>query len=340
MKNIALVFDSTYMIGGGHFWRCYNLARILRKSNKNFIFISNSLKKEFINLLKESKFKYLKLNNLKNINKLEFIIKKFKIDILVTDYYEFSYKDKKRLKNSVDKLIVIDDYVNKKHFCDIYINNNFMSMQTKSKIKMLNPEAQLLLGPKYVINEKIIKKKNKFKKKSNSFFVFFGSSDPSNLTLKFLRWVSDLNEIKFNVLIGKLNRNYKKIKFFCKDKKNIKIFYDLSNNNVLNLISKNKYSLGSGGINLTERLIYGLPSIVICTATNQKEALKELKKKKIIYYLGSYKYLNKKIILRGIKNIIENKLLVKLMKKNIDLYYNLERNSNPLIKNLDKVIYS
>ena len=47
MNKIGLIFDSSYKIGSGHFWRCYNLAKILKKKGRNFFFISNQLKKKF-----------------------------------------------------------------------------------------------------------------------------------------------------------------------------------------------------------------------------------------------------------------------------------------------------
>ena len=36
MKNVGLIFDSSYQIGGGHFWRCFNLAKALNNKRKNF----------------------------------------------------------------------------------------------------------------------------------------------------------------------------------------------------------------------------------------------------------------------------------------------------------------
>ena len=69
MNNIGLIFDSSYKIGGGHFWRCYNLAKTLKIKKKEFFFISNKLNQNFIKILKKDKFNYIKLDQIHNFSK-------------------------------------------------------------------------------------------------------------------------------------------------------------------------------------------------------------------------------------------------------------------------------
>ena len=135
MSKIGLIFDSSYKIGGGHFWRCLNLAKSLDNSKNDFYFISNDLKKNLIDLLKNEKFKYIKNKKLNNAPSLITTINKLNLDILITDYYKLNSIHKKKIKKHVKSLIVIDDYLHKKHFCDVYINNNFISKTSKKKLK-------------------------------------------------------------------------------------------------------------------------------------------------------------------------------------------------------------
>ena len=78
MKKIGFVFEANYNIGGGHFWRCFNLAKILKKRNRVFYFISKNLNKSFINILKKENFNYLNINSLKKISHIKDIVKKKK----------------------------------------------------------------------------------------------------------------------------------------------------------------------------------------------------------------------------------------------------------------------
>ena len=42
------------------------------------------------------------------------------------------------------------------------------------------------------------------------YLFFFGSSDPSNETFKVAKIAHQFDKLNFNILIGKLNKNYKK----------------------------------------------------------------------------------------------------------------------------------
>ena len=173
MKRIGLIFDSRYSIGGGHFWRCFNLTKMLERKDQKFFFISNYLKSNFVKILQKNNYAYVKINQIKNINKISSIIKKFKLNVIVVDCYDFNLNLKKNLKSKIDKLIVIDDYVNKKHSCDIFINYNFMNKKTKKIIKTLNPKSHLFLGNNFFISNKKLFQKNQIKKnKIKDVFVF------------------------------------------------------------------------------------------------------------------------------------------------------------------------
>ena len=94
MNNIGLIFDSSYKIGGGHFWRCYNLAKNLKIKKQQFFFISNKLDKNFIKIIKKDKFNYIKLDQIYNFSKIKKIIEKNSINIFISDYYNLSQNTK------------------------------------------------------------------------------------------------------------------------------------------------------------------------------------------------------------------------------------------------------
>lgn len=332
MKNIGLIFDTGDNTGAGHFWRCFNLALLIKKKNRNFFFISKKLNSFYKKLLKKHKFNYVIIKNYNLITELQKIIYKFKLKILITDLYILKTENKKKLRKNLEKLIVIDDFYKKKHYADALINNNSMDKFQKKVIKKLNPNTKLFLGKNYFICSKELKIRKKESEKNTNIFVFFGSSDPTNETGKFLEASKTLNKIKFKLLIGNLNKNYSKIKKICRTRSNIKLIYNIDNNKVINIMRGCKFAIGSAGINLTERLYLRIPSITICTAINQKAPLMNLKKKKLVYHLGYHNRVSSKNILNSIKLLNNNRNLLYKIKSKIKKEYIIE-NTSKNIKN-------
>ena len=61
--KIAFVFKYENNVGGGHFWRCYNLANNLKRKNRKFYFFSNSISNRYLNFLKKAKYKHIAISN-------------------------------------------------------------------------------------------------------------------------------------------------------------------------------------------------------------------------------------------------------------------------------------
>ncbi len=340
MEKIGFLFEANYNTGGGHFWRCFNLSKILKKRSRKFFFISENLNESFVNILKKENINYFNVNSLKKYSNIKKALKKINLDVLISDYYGIKEKEKKKIKQNVKTFIVIDDFTNKKHYCDVFINNNFLTNTSKLKIKKLNPKSKLLLGINYFIqpHKFLVSRKKVLNKKIEKIFVFFGSSDPSNETIKFIKAIENFNDLKFYILIGKINKNYKKIKAISNNKKNIKIFYNLTNIQTLKLIKNKDLSFGAGGINLFERLFQGLPCVVICNANNQKEALLELKKRKVIHYLGYKNEVSKRDITKCLNAFLKKKKIINNLLKNTYINFNIKHDTFLLKSSLNNII--
>ena len=150
--NVAIRVDASGRIGSGHFFRTFLLAKSLKKNNK-IHFISNNLKKEYILKLKKEKFTVHNIN-LKNRSQAEdakqtiLILKKIdnSTDLLISDNYKLGFNWEIKIKKYVKKIMVIDDFL-RKHYCNIYLNYNTLSVDKK----YLPHSCIKLLGPKYVI---------------------------------------------------------------------------------------------------------------------------------------------------------------------------------------------
>ena len=61
--NIGFYFNFEKSIGGGHFWRCLNIAKKLKRPGIKFFFLSNMKDKYFLNLLKKEKITFIRIDN-------------------------------------------------------------------------------------------------------------------------------------------------------------------------------------------------------------------------------------------------------------------------------------
>ena len=326
--KIGFFLNFEKSLGGGHFWRCFNLAKKLKKRDRKFYFFSNIKDKKILAILKKNNFKYVEIFEKDKKKFLKKLIKKIislKIINLIIDSYKINYYNEKKIKPIVKKLIVIDDHVDKRHYCDLLINNNFLSKESQKKIKEKNPNINLAIGHNYsIVNTDKIIKSPYFRKPKNitNIFVFFGSSDNTDETSKIIKVTNFFPFIKFNIIIGSFNKKSLEFREIKRIKKNIKFYL----------------AIGAGGVNMIERLYFNLPSFVICVSNNQKNATQYLQNMNSILYLGKSKNVSSQKIGAELKSLIENNKKFEILKKNT-LKVSLSLNSKNLItKKLNSVL--
>ena len=136
--NIVFRVDTRYLSGGGHFYRCLNLARGLKNRNTYFIIDKTSL--YFKRILTLNKFKYFELKkNKSNLlyekydsqKTLEILNKNKEFDLMIVDNYSLGKKWEISIKNFVNKTLVIDD-LNRSHECDFFLNQNLPVYKKKN----------------------------------------------------------------------------------------------------------------------------------------------------------------------------------------------------------------
>ena len=169
--------------------------------------------------------------------------------------------------------MVIDDYKDKKHYCNLYINYHFKWFKKKNYKFLLNNKCIKLLGAKYSIVRNIkIKKKLRFKKKT--IFIYMGGADKYMYMTKLSNL---LKNKKFNSIkkIFLLNKNHLKNVILMK-----------SLNKIVNIkVLKNKiknfhHYLGSSNLSISPAGVM-LEQI----ALNSNSLIVKMKCKKILVHI-------------------------------------------------------
>lgn len=268
------------------------IANELGKKNK-FYFLIDTKKKEILSYLpkKAKKFFFKSKNFLGQKKKIKNILEKLNKPILIIDSYETTYNYEKYIYNYTDKLIVIDDII-KKHYCDIYINQNYLDFKKLNffKRKLVGTKFSIIKKNKYALKKANIKSKNRV-------LVFMGGSDTKNHTLKIFKLANsnDFQKFKFTFIIGTNNQYYN---YFMNYKKigNIKFLNIMKN--FPKLLYEHQFILCSGGSTIWEALYLNKKPLVINTSIRQFQNSKNLSKDRFI------KLFERKITIYNIKKFL------------------------------------
>lgn len=325
--NFVFRVDSSYKIGSGHLMRCLVLANSLSKAGHQISFICRNHEGDISKSLIKSKFKLNLLDNnnlepsydntnswlgvsqeqdaLQTINYLKDSV----CDWLIVDHYCIDKLWQKRLRKYTNKILVIDDLANRAHDCDILVDSNYVKGYKTRYQDILNKSCLELLGPNYCfIAEEFKNHKLRSPKRTGEVkkvLIYFGGVDQFNLTRKCIEAFSTnkLENIKLEVVVGAMNKDYENLKSIASKKKSIILHRSLPT--LSKLMSSVDLSIGAGGVTTWERLFLGLPSIIIAIADNQIAGAEELSKNKFVSYLGFHSELSAKNLRDSICKKIE-----------------------------------
>ena len=148
---------------------------------------------------------------------------------------------------------------------------------------MLGP-GYALLKPEYFEARKNV---GLHKGQIRRVLIFFGSSDPDNLSGLTIEAMSHagLKSIYLDVVIGVQDQNFQEIKTQCYLRGRTQWHTVLPH--LADIMAAADVSIGSGGATTWERLCMGLPTVVVSTAENQLSICEALGEAGFIDYLGT-----------------------------------------------------
>lgn len=295
MINIVIRTDSSYQIGTGHLMRCLTLAENLTKRGAGVHFICRDLPGNCSFLAEQKKFSLHKLpydpawQTQENSDHkawlgadwqqdaekaIEICKQQQPIDWLIVDSYSLDENWEKDLRPYVKKIMVIDDLADRKHDCDLLLDQNLYEDLEHRYDKLVPANCIKLLGLKYVLlRDEFIKQRAKLKKRDGivkRIFIFFGGADPDNVTKIAIDAVNklDRSDIITDVVVGAANKQKQELKTYCSKLANFNFYEQVDN--MAELMAKADLAIGAGGTTTWERCCLGLPSIVIPIAKNQE----------------------------------------------------------------------
>lgn len=277
-KKIGFIVPYEKDKGLGHIIRCLRIIEEIKTNYEYFFF----LKKNFpinLKLLTKKKINIVKIKNTKNtLKNILQVITKEKIETLIIDDYDINFEKQKKLKFFTKKLIVIDDMVNRRVYCDYYINYKFdqKDIIKKNLIKNGSKFKKIILGEKFWFASKnLIKKKITNNKKIVS--ISFGNSfDFNKIKVQLSHLLNCCKDLKFQIFLGHFCTNYEYLKKIANRSDNIRLF----TNKVFieKILSNSDIFLGTAGNSIYEMSYLNIPSIFFNIAPNQSNEIKSCEK--------------------------------------------------------------
>jgi len=340
--------DASLQIGSGHVMRCLTLAEALQDSgadvqfvcrkyagnlndmvrNKGFVIhelsVSENLKpcgisdndagNEYANWLGVSQ----EQDALETIN----VFQKNKPDWLIVDNYALDTIWETRLRPYVHKIMVIDDLADRKHDCDLLLDQNWFEDKNSRYEGLVLTCCTQLLGPEYaLLRPEFAEARKKLKPHYGdvkNIFVFFGGSDLHNLTAMTLRALSlpELDHLHVDVVIGENNPHRDEIQQLTESQNLTHLHVQVDD--MVSIMVKADLAVASGGVNTWERMCLDLFSMVITTANNQIPTIENLNAHRHVKFLGDHKKVNQSSISAHINEYVYNMSEIQRNKMLID----------------------
>lgn len=296
--------DSSLQIGTGHVMRCLTLANALREKGIQCVFICREHEGNIIGHIEERGFAALRLpRNLvkdthasllkhatwlgtsqeQDAKETIELLKQKKIDWLIVDHYALDKTWEELLRPYTDKVMVIDDLADRKHNCDLLLDQNLG--HTAADYENLVPKnCHLLIGPKYALLRPEFAKWRAYSLKRRQagelkeILISLGGIDKDNYTSKVLKALQQATlpqDIKLTVVMGATSPHLEQVKTLAVKMPNpTQVLVNV--NNMAELMANSDLAIGAAGSTAWERCCLGLPSVVMVLEENQRIIAKAL----------------------------------------------------------------
>lgn len=332
--------DASTSIGSGHVMRCLTLAHRLKKEkNARVVFVMRVLPGNLIGVVEKQGFEVLKLlpanqkyslngyglwltvpmdvDAQQNIEVLQHYLQEHGCDVvdrLIVDSYALDEQWELMLRPYCKEIMVIDDLANRRHDCDILLDQNFYLNKDVRYAGLVPEHCKMLLGPEHaLLREEFYEAKKHLRKRDGNIkniLVFYGGSDLTNETEKAIKALVQLHNEGYSftadVITGVSNSCREKIEKICSKYHFLHYYCQVSN--MAEFMNKADLMLGAGGSTTWERLYMELPALVTAVAENQIQGCEDCSQAGLIDYIGE----SEKVTV----DVIVNALLAQLYNTN------------------------
>ena len=312
MKKVVFRVDSSTQIGSGHLMRCLTLAAQMKKQHGTEIhFICRDLEGNLTSLVEQEGHilhvlpqasvevgltgyaAWLAVPMMVDAEETREILKRIApAERLVVDHYGLDREWEQHLRPLVKEIFVIDDLANRRHDCDILLDQNFYRNREKRYLDLVPKTCRLLLGPQHaLLRQEFYQVQANLRQRDGKLrriLLFYGGSDRTRETEKAIAALLKLRlfAVQVDVVVGGSNARSETVRALCEKQQGFQ--YHFQGTNMAELMARADLSLGAGGTAMWERCFLGLPAIVTAIAENQLAICQDCAEAGLIRYLGRW----------------------------------------------------
>lgn len=330
MINVFFRVDAALHIGSGHVMRCLTLAEALSEKGVRCTFVCREFDGNLCDFIEQKGYQVHRLsfiNKALSPNNKEQIVPHehwlgvswqedakqtievlqhsgVKVDWLIVDHYALDVRWEAELRKHVLKIMVIDDLADRKHDCDLLLDQTYGREKSEYK-ELVSQNSEFLLGSRYALLRQefserrlVAIKKREFMGSVKRIVISLGGVDEHNCTGLVLSSLCHLQlpeNCIFTVILGKNFKALEEIKTLSEQLPwQVELKTDV--NNIAEIMLESDLSIGAAGTTTWERCVVGLPSLVIATADNQVKIARDLAKLGVHWFIGKWDELTTDLI--------------------------------------------
>ena len=212
-------------------------------------------------------------------------------DWIIVDHYALDHRWESQLRPACRKIMVIDDLADRKHDCDLLLDQNLVANYESRYDSLVPTSCTRRLGPRYALLQpqyaELHPRAQPRLRPVKRILVYFGGADNQNMTERAIAAFSALKraDLFLDVVINSDSPHAVSLRDQVKHHDNIVIHEDLPS--LAPLMTQADLAIGAAGATTWERCCLGLPAIVVSLAENQTPIAAELDRLKLVHWLGN-----------------------------------------------------
>lgn len=306
--NVVFRTDASLTIGSGHVMRCLTLADVLRHRGANAAFVCREHVGHLCERIEAQGFTVIRLPGRhshpplaassprtawlgvdchEDAEETRSIIDSFREqpDWLIADHYAIDHRWEQSLRPSVARLMVIDDLADRRHDCDLLLDQNYYSDAAGRYDDLIPSGSGRMLGPAYALlrPEFEVARRSVGRAAAPRLFASVGGADPLGVCAVVAAALKLLGSRApgADLVVGGGDHALPQSNA-CLHDTQVHGFVE----NIATLMARCSLAVGAGGSSTWERCALGLPSLVVIVAEHQRRMVEDLAGAGVIVNLG------------------------------------------------------